>query len=85
MKRLAYIFFCIVITSACQQSIDYGAYVDQNQQGKEVFYKDITFCKEYANLHAGRSEGSQAAGERFIQNQNLFSLCMEKKQWIPKP
>lgn len=85
MKRLAYIFICIVIAFACQQSIEYGAYVDQNQQGKEVFYKDIAFCKEYADLHAGRSEGSQAAGERFVQKQNLFSLCMEKKQWITKP
>ena len=85
MNRLAYIFFCIVIISACQQKIEYDAFVDQNQQGKEVFYKDISFCKEYADLHAGRSEGSQAAGERFIQKQSLFSLCMEKKQWVPKP
>ena len=85
MKSFAYIICSIVIASACQQSIEYDAFVDQNQQGKEIFFKDVSFCKKYADLHAGRSEGSQAAGERFIQKQKLISLCMEKKQWIPKP
>jgi hypothetical protein len=84
MKRLAYILSYLVVISACQQSTEYDAFVDQNQQGKEIFLKEVDFCKKYADLHAVRNEGSQAAGERFIQKQKIFYVCMEKKQWVPK-
>ena len=86
MKVLLKLVFCafIAVAPACQQSIHYEAYVDQNQQGEKVFYKDVSFCKTYTSMHADKSEGSQGSGERFIRKQKLFSLCMEKKQWILK-
>jgi len=75
----------LTVTSACEQSINYESYIDLSQKGEIIFYEDVSFCKNYANLNAIKNEGSQGAGERFIREQNLFSLCMEEKRWVMKP
>lgn len=82
--KLIYIGLLGVSNSGCMPDTNYQSYVDQKQKGEQAFYEDVSLCRNYASLHARKSEGSQGSGERFIQEQKLFSLCMERKQWIPK-
>ena len=82
-QKLLLIIF-LIIFSGCTSEYEFNSYENKFGKEKQVFVKDLNFCRQKLNQEKKLNEGSERVGEKLLRKNKLLRICMENENWLLK-